>query len=182
MRPRPAIAPRSRPPAVLTPHPSRSCPGQDSRPRPQHEHGYALVAYVLNASRPDLPGLRCLVAHRPVAGVIATACMTSEQDHVVRTLVAEQDLPTVYIAQGTATPIGEALRLDVGKALKSALDTRDLQVHSARLEETVARRTRELQEEVRIRRSAEQRLQAANAELYRLAMQDGLSGIANRSA
>ena len=79
-------------------------------------------------------------------------------------------------------PVAESLRLDVGRTLEAIFSTRDLEAHLAELELLVASRTREIEAEVRIRRLAEQRLQAANAELQRSVNLDGLTRIANRTA
>ncbi len=71
--------------------------------------------------------------------------------------------------------IVEPLRLDIGRAIVAALDHRQLTAHSAELERLVARRTHELEQEVAVRREAEQRLQ-------RLLTLDGLTQIPNKTA
>ncbi|GGJ54721.1 diguanylate cyclase domain-containing protein [Deinococcus roseus] len=63
--------------------------------------------------------------------------------------------------------------------LDQSLAVRD---YTEGLEKQVLLRTRQLQEEVRERRYAEQRLQEANIELQRYAFLDGLTGLYNRAA
>jgi diguanylate cyclase (GGDEF)-like protein len=90
----------------------------------------------------------------------------------------------------------ETVHVDLSRALDSVLNRRALEAHAAVLESTVQGRTRELRAEVETRRQTQADLQAevvfrrrveielqvANRELHRMAMQDGLTGIANRVA
>ncbi len=102
-----------------------------------------------------------------------------------------------------AMPIVEPLRLDLGRAITTAADKRELEAHAAELEQLVLRRTQDLEAEVAVRREAEARLQRtneeltstialrlqaendlqrANSELQRLLALDGLTRIPNRTA
>ncbi|NLT55932.1 MAG: diguanylate cyclase [Actinomycetales bacterium] len=76
----------------------------------------------------------------------------------------------------------ETLHADLARALDAVFKQRVLEAHAASLEDTVARRTRELQAEIMVRQRAERQLQLANDELRQVAMRDGLTGIANRAA
>jgi len=90
----------------------------------------------------------------------------------------------------------ETVHADLTRALDSLFSRRALEAHAANLEiavarrteelgrrtEELARRTEELQSEVATRQRAEGQLHLANAELTQMAMRDGLTGIANRSA
>jgi diguanylate cyclase (GGDEF)-like protein len=84
-------------------------------------------------------------------------------------------------ARGTITT-SEIFQVNISRTIDAILSAQELADHAADLEELVARRTQELESEVGTRRAAEKQLQRANAELQRLAMVDGLTGIANRAA
>ncbi|NLT54046.1 MAG: GGDEF domain-containing protein [Actinomycetales bacterium] len=161
---------------------------------------------------------RLLVDYRdrqalPVPDGTFTSCLLPENlQHELRDgflavqaiIVGRQHLGYLVLEQlSHTTSIAETLRLDIGKALKSALDTRELQGYSLRLEELVEQRTgelqrrtdeleqrtRELDSEVILRRRAERDVHQANDELQRINGQlqrslvvDSLTQIANRRA
>ncbi len=79
-------------------------------------------------------------------------------------------------------PVVEPLRLDLSRTLQAVFNTRRLEEHSAELEELVAQRTSQLEDEVRTRRHAELELTRINLELERSLARDGLTRIANRTA
>ncbi len=97
--------------------------------------------------------------------------------------VAEQGLGYVLFEQVRGLPtVTEALRMDLTRTLESLFSTRALNAHAGILEELVARRTRQLESEVRTRRRAERELQQVNAQLKSTLLVDGLTRIGNRSA
>lgn len=130
---------------------------------------------------------------RPVPGSTFPSCALLPE-HLAGELssgyLAHQELSTSYRPLGHLlvdhtlgpAPLTQALRVDLTRALESVLSARDLEAQSVTLEQLVARRTRELQEEVTSRRRAQQELQRSNAELERLLAVDGLTRIANRAA
>ena len=65
-------------------------------------------------------------------------------------------------------PVSETLRMDLSRTLDTVFSTQEMRRHAATLEELVVQRTRDLEQ--------------ANGELQRMALLDGLTRIANRSA
>ncbi len=88
----------------------------------------------------------------------------------------------IFERNDAAVSVVETVHLDLSRALDGVLNRRTLEAHLEFLEETVTQRTVALSEEVATRRRAETDLRNANAELLRMAMLDGLTGIANRTA
>ncbi len=84
-------------------------------------------------------------------------------------------------SRGT-TMTSEIFQVNISRTLDAIFSAKKLGDHAADLERLIALRTQELEVEVTTRRRAELQLQRANAELHRLAMVDGLTHIANRTA
>jgi diguanylate cyclase (GGDEF)-like protein len=83
---------------------------------------------------------------------------------------------------GDHAVIGEALGMDLSRALDSIRTTSRLARHAEELETLVAERTQQLASEIGIRRRAEAELRRVNAELRTSLHLDGLTGISNRAA
>jgi diguanylate cyclase (GGDEF)-like protein len=75
---------------------------------------------------------------------------------------------------------GEALRLDASRVLDAINRARELTERAAELEQLVAVRTEQLEQEVATRRTAQEDLREANDGLRRALLRDGLTGLNNR--
>ncbi|NAZ76346.1 diguanylate cyclase [Kineococcus sp. T13] len=84
--------------------------------------------------------------------------------------------------RGDRSRMLDLLQVDLTRALDALARERRLQQQAEELERVVALRTRQLEQEVAVRREAEAGLRRANAELERIALRDPLTGLANRRA
>jgi len=97
--------------------------------------------------------------------------------------VGEQAQGLLLYEQGRSSGYtGEALRLDVSRAVDVIARAGQAAQRAAELERLVAERTSQLEAEVAVRRAAQDDLRLANAELQRALRHDGLTGLYNRPA
>jgi len=97
--------------------------------------------------------------------------------------VGEQAQGLLLYEQGSSSGYtGEALRLDVSRAVDVIARAGQAAERAAELERLVAERTSQLEAEVAGRRAAQEDLRRANEELQRALRHDGLTGLYNRPA
>ncbi len=148
-------------------------PDSTSQPAPQAETVRLLLDYRHGVIHPPAP--EPFPAHHLLPDTLADQLLEGLLV-VCSLIVGEREYGHLLIErEASERAVVEGRHVDLARALDAVFSRRALEAYAAGLARTVDLRTAEL------RRRTEE-LQASHAELRRLAMRDGLTGIANRSS